>query len=345
MNRKDFLRQSSLLAVGGSLLPFTNFGYESVGSSLGKLIEKPENEYDIAIIGGSYAGLSAALTLARCLRKVLVIDAGKPRNRFAKQAHNAFAMDGLAPSEIIKVANDQLSPYQNYISKLEDKVTKVSKYENGFTITTNNSGETKASFVVFATGAHDDLPKIKGIAEQWGINVHHCPYCHGFESKSGKTLLLSKDFQGLELLSSLQHWSENLTVAFQTEMEIPAQLQDFMKKQSIIWTTQNVEEVHSHKNGKLKEVIYADGSTEAVDHIYLKPQTTYQTQLAEKLGCEKNESKRLVTDDFMLTNKAGIYAIGDISSKSMGQIIWSANSGMLAGVHINNTMIANSIKN
>ncbi len=127
-------------------------------------------------------------------------------------------------------------------------------------------------------------------------------------------------------------------------MEIPAQLQEFMKKQSIKWTTQGVVEVRSRKNGKLKEVVYADGSTKKVDHIYLKPETTYQTALAEKLGCEKDKTQRLTTDDFMTTSQEGVYAVGNISSKSMGQIIWAANSGMMAGVSINNQLIAQALK-
>jgi len=216
--------------------------------------------------------------------------------------------------------------------------------DNGFVVATKHSGESKASFLVFATGAIDELPDIEGLLQQWGKNVHHCPYCHGFESKSGKTLLLTKNLAGLELLSSLQHWSSKLTVAFQASENIPENLQAFMKHHNIKWNNQNVVEVRSLDNGKLKDVVYQDWSTEAIDHIYLKPQTIYQTQLAEKLGCEKDDTQRLTTDDFMLTSKPGIYAIGDISSKSMGQIIWSANSGMMAAVDINNTMIAHRLK-
>lgn len=127
-------------------------------------------------------------------------------------------------------------------------------------------------------------------------------------------------------------------------MEVPTQLKDFMKNQTIKWTKQNIIEINSHEDGKLKDVVYADGKAEEVDHIYLKPETIYQTQLAEKLGCEIDETKRLTTDDFMQTSQVGIYAVGDISSKSMGQIIWAANSGLMAGVHINNQMIAESLK-
>ncbi len=332
------------MTLGTSLLPMLGYSKNDVRHSIGQEVDTPKSDYDVIIVGGSYAGLATALTSVRCLRNVLVIDAGKPRNRFAEKAHNGILLDGLAPAEVQKIATEQLSSYQSYLDKLNDEVVEVRKKDSGFTVTTKNSGESKASFLVFATGATDELPDMKGMAEQWGKNVHHCPYCHGFESRKGKTLLLSNNFQGLELLGSLQHWSEQLTVALQTEMKIPVQLKDFMEKQSIKWTKQRVVAIRSHEDGTLKEVVYEDGHTDEVDHIYLKPKTTYQTHLAEKLGCEIDDSKRLTTDDFMLTSQPGIYAVGDISAKSMGQIIWAANSGMMAGVHINNQMIANSIK-
>jgi len=344
MNRKEFIQNTGLMALGASLLPMLGYGKEAPGTQLFNTIRNADDAYDAIVVGGSYAGLSAALTLARCLRKVLVLDTRKPRNRFAQKAHNAYMMDGVPPAEIQENATQQLSPYQQYLDVLNDEATNVTKQEDAFVVTTKGAKEIKAGFVVFATGATDTLPNIKGLKEQWGKNVNHCPYCHGFESRTGKTMLISKNFQGLELLSSLQHWSDQLSIAFQTKAAVPEQLTNFMKAKAIKWTTQDITELRSQSNGKLKEVVYADGTTEAVDHIYLKTQTNYQTQLAEKLGCEKDTTERLVTDDFMLTNQAGVYAIGDISAKSMGQIIWAANSGLMAAVHINNTMIANSLK-
>jgi len=153
------------MALSSSLLPMLGYSKATVGSSpIWKEIVQPEREYDIIIIGGSYAGLATALTAVRCLRKVLVIDAGKPRNRFAEQAHNALIMNGVSPAEIQKIASEQLSPYQSYLDRLNDEATDVRKEESGFTVTTKTSGESKASFLVFATGATDELPEIKGVA-------------------------------------------------------------------------------------------------------------------------------------------------------------------------------------
>lgn len=212
MNRKDFLTQSSILALGGSLLPFASVANEANDVTPGKRVVEPDSDYDVIIVGGSYAGKSAALILARCLRKVLVIDAGKPRNRFAEEAHNALTVEGESPAKIQKLAAKQISPYEMYIDLLSDEVIDVGKEDGKFGIKTKSSKQSRAPHIIFATGAVDELPPIKGIAEQWSKNVHHCPYCHGFESRNGQTVLISEKFQGLELLTSLNHWCEDLLI-------------------------------------------------------------------------------------------------------------------------------------
>lgn len=152
MNRKEFIKNTGLMALGSSFIPILGNSKNLSKIPIWKSIETPEKQYDVIIIGGSYAGLSAALTLVRCLRKVLVIDIGNPRNRFSKQAHNALAMDGLSPTEIQKTTNQQLSSYQEYLDRLNDEATNILQDENGFTVTTKNSGESKATFLIFATG-------------------------------------------------------------------------------------------------------------------------------------------------------------------------------------------------
>jgi len=348
MNRKDFLTQSSLLALAGTMLPLSGFANndETDSFSFGKNIVLPEKEYDVIIVGGSYAGLSAALTLARCLRKVLVIDAGKPRNRFAAQAHNALTVEGKSPDDIQKLALKQISVYEEYFDLLSDEVTEVSKADDKFSIKTKSGKQSQSAYLIFATGGVDELPAIKGIEQQWGKNVHHCPYCHGFESRKGQTVLISEKFQGLELMTSLKHWCENLLICFQGEANIPEQMTAILEKNKIQWTNKKVVEIISNKNGTLKELLYEDNTRQQVNHIYLKPKTTYQIQWGVALGCNQDEQKRhLVTDEFMQTSEKKIYAIGDISSQSMGQIVWSINSGMMAGVSINRDLVNASFVN
>ncbi|MCU0322503.1 MAG: NAD(P)/FAD-dependent oxidoreductase [Chitinophagaceae bacterium] len=336
MNRKDFIKSAGIFSLSTGLVPV--FASENFKDEFLNQAVFINQEYDVIIIGGSYAGLSAALTLSRALRKVLVIDLNYPRNRFSNNAHNAILIEGQKPSEIYKEVKSQLSIYKPYLDIVNDEAVEVAHKDNKFIVTTKKSAEAIASKLIFATGATDTLPNIKGIQQQWGKTVHHCPYCYGFESKNGRTLLISESFRGLELLPSLKHWCSNLTVCFQGIDNIPEQIKNLLNKNGIQWNNKIIIEIAPKKN-KLVEIVYSDQSTENVNHIYLKPITNFQTRLAEKIGCKLNETQRIITDDFMLTNIANVYAIGDISSKSLGQIIWSANSGFLAAVAINRNMV------
>jgi thioredoxin reductase len=338
MKRNDFLRNTSLMALGIGILPKASKGFAYYEKQYLETLNSLNPAYDIIIIGGSYAGLSAALTLARALRNVLVIDTGNPRNRFSNEAHNTIVLEGKKPLEITKQVKKELYKYRNYLSILNDEAIDVMQQNEQFLVKTKRTGESLAKHIIFATGATDTLPNIKGFEAQWGKGIHHCPYCYGFESNKGKTLLFSPNFNGLEMLPSLKHWCKNLTICFNGTANIPPQMETILTKNKIAWNNNRLKEVISI-NGKLLEVIYENGTAEKIDNIYVKPKTVYQTQLAEKLGCKKDDSERIVTDDFMQTNIPNVYAIGEISSKSLGQIIWSANSGMLAAVSINRNLV------
>lgn len=344
MDRKTFLHRASLGILGFSLaeleglthlMPQWREGFSAAASS---------DSYDVAVVGGSYAGLSAALSLARCLRRVLVIDAGRPRNRFAREAHNLFGMEGEAPARVLQRAREQLAPYQAYLSLVEGQVTAVTQAEGVFSVSTETGEAFEASQLVLATGATDQLPEIEGLASLWGAYVHHCPYCHGFESRQGHTLLFSQGFDGLGLLGSLNHWCERLSLCVQGQPELPAPLADFLQKQQIEVIASDLKAVDYQADLAGCQATFADGRRQHFAHLYLHPTTTYQTDLAVSLGCELDETGRVTTDRFMQSSQPGIYAIGDLSSQSMGQIIWAAQSGMMAAVGINNQMIADAMK-
>lgn len=142
-------------------------------------------KYEVIIIGGSYAGLSAAMALGRALRNVLIIDSGLPCNRQTPYSHNFITQDGEKPNIIAEKAKAQVLKY-NTIKFLNDFVVSGKKNENGFVITTKTGEEYISKKLIFATGIKDIMPDIKGFAECWGTSVIHCPYCHGYEVKREK---------------------------------------------------------------------------------------------------------------------------------------------------------------
>ena len=147
--------------------------------------------YEVIIIGGSYSGLSAALALGRSLRKVLVIDGGKPCNRFTPHSQNFLTHDGRKPAEISAIAKEQVLQYKT-VEFLEDVALNAEKTEQGFTVETDR-GTFQSKRLILAAGLRDILPDIPGIAECWGKSVIHCPYCHGYEFHSQKTGILAND--------------------------------------------------------------------------------------------------------------------------------------------------------
>lgn len=136
--------------------------------------------FDVIIIGGSFAGQAAALQLARARRRILLIDAGQPRNRFAKSSHGFLGQDGQSPSAIMAAATKQLVSYPT-VELDNGEVRDVRKDGHGFRVSLANGREEATARHILATGVRDTLPALPGLNERWGVSVLHCPYCHGYE--------------------------------------------------------------------------------------------------------------------------------------------------------------------
>src|SRR5687767_8830866 len=156
-----------------------------------------KKNFDVIIIGGSYAGLSAAMALGRALRNVLIIDSGKPCNRQTPHSHNFITQDGNSPKQIASVAKEQVAKY-NTVEFLDGLATTATKTEKGFEVSTQSGQQFFTKKIILATGLKDNMPAIPGFAECWGITVIHCPYCHGYEVRNVKTGVLGNGDFGVE---------------------------------------------------------------------------------------------------------------------------------------------------
>ena len=146
--------------------------------------------FDVIIVGGSYAGCAAALQLARARRKVLVIDAGARRNRFAAHAHGFLGADGMDPAALAAKGRAEVTAYST-VTWVEDVADAARKTDHGFAIKLAAGVEHTAKTVILALGMSDELPNIPGVAERWGKTIFHCPYCHGYELDQGKMAVLA----------------------------------------------------------------------------------------------------------------------------------------------------------
>ena len=174
--------------------------------------------FDVIIIGGSYAGLSAAMSLGRSLRRVLIIDSGLPCNRQTPHSHNFITHDGESPHVIARKAKDQVLRY-NTVKIINDLATIGSKTDNQFTIFTQGDLEFHSSKLLFATGIRDTMPAIKGFAECWGITVIHCPYCHGYEFRDQKTAIIGNGERAFHIASLVSNLTSDITLLTSDEAE------------------------------------------------------------------------------------------------------------------------------
>lgn len=295
---------------------------------------KKDQVFDTIIIGGSYAGLSAAMALGRSLRSVLIIDSGTPCNRQTPHSHNFLTQDGKTPAEISAIAREQVAQYDT-IEFLADSVTMAKQVNELFVVDTANQMRYQARKLIIATGIRDIMLEIPGFAECWGISVIHCPYCHGYEFRGKRTgILVPEDPAAALHLSGLV---KNLTphVTLFTHGKTPfdaSQLMNF-KERNIQVNTNKISEI-LHQDGNLKQLQLENGETVVIDALYARVPFELHHTIAEQLGCIKTEMGLLQVDPFQKTTVSGVYACGDIANP-MRAVASAVYSGNLAGAMVN----------
>ena len=167
------------------------------------------NDYDVAVIGGSAAGLSAALVLARARRRVVVIDAGSPRNAPAAHMHGYLSRDGLPPSELLAVGQAEVRSYDGEV--LAATVSRVvPRGVGGFSMELSDGAELSARRVLIATGLSDELPEVDGLRERWARDVLHCPYCHGWEVRNQRLGVIGGSPEAVKYTQIVRQWSSDI---------------------------------------------------------------------------------------------------------------------------------------
>ncbi|MBP6234690.1 MAG: NAD(P)/FAD-dependent oxidoreductase [Saprospiraceae bacterium] len=292
-------------------------------------------KYEVIIIGGSYAGLSAAMALGRALRNVLIIDSGLPCNRQTPYSHNFITQDGEKPNIIAEKAKAQVLKY-NTIKFLNDFVVSGKKNENGFVITTKTGEEYISKKLIFATGIKDIMPDIKGFAECWGTSVIHCPYCHGYEVKREKTGILANGQFAYHYAQLIRNWTEDLTIFTNGLSMLTDEQLDKIGKHNIPVIEKEIDFLE-HGNGKVEQVVFKDQSIVDIKAIYSRPEFEQHCKIPESLGCELTELGLLKVDIFQKTTVEDVYACGDNTSP-MRSVANAVAAGNLVGAVLNNEM-------
>jgi thioredoxin reductase len=294
------------------------------------------NFFDVIIIGGSYSGLAAGMALGRALKKVLIIDSGKPCNQQTPYSHNFITHDGDTPTEIAALANLQVRRY-NTVTFFEGLATSGFKTINGFEIQVA-SGETfTAKKLIFATGISDMMPDIDGFTACWGISVLHCPYCHGYEVRNEVTGLLGNGEFGFDLAKLISNWANELTLFTNGTSTLTVEQIAKLEEHRIKIIEKKVERFE-HSNGHLKKVVFHDGTTANLTAIYAPTPFAQHCIIPASLGCELTEEGYIKIDTFQETSVAGVFACGDNSAR-MRTVANAVGMGTSAGMMVSKKMI------
>lgn len=294
--------------------------------------------FDAIIIGGSFAGLSAAIYLARARRSVLVIDAGKPRNRFAAQSHGFFAQDGSSPASMITAAREQVGAYPT-VTFVDGVAGDACKEDDRLMVALEDGAVHSSDRLLLAFGVSDVLPEIAGLAERWGQSVIHCPYCHGYEFSERQlgVLQLSPVSQHQALLIS--EWGP--TTFFLNGGTAPddAVLEQFQKR-GITMESRSIEALVG-PGADLSHVQFSDGAKLALDALYIGPQQYLTSAIAGQIGCKLNEGPfgpSIAVNDMKMTSVPGVYAAGDITKGGGHTVTFASADGVMAGLAIHRSL-------
>lgn len=293
-------------------------------------------KYDVIIIGGSYAGLSAAMSLGRARMKTLVIDSGKPCNATTPHSHNFLTQDGSTPDTIFTLGKEQVLQYPT-VNFIEATAVSLGGEDNGFEVGLLSGEKMKARKVVFATGIKDQFPEIDGFADCWGISVIHCPFCHGYEYAHEKTGLLINSDEALHFGRFIQNWTKQLSIFTNGKPVIKPDDQQLLAKMGIPIIEKNIVKIE-HRQGHISNLVFSDSSTSTLKALYARLPFTQHCPLPAKAGCRFNEQGYLVVDDFQQTTVEGIYAAGDNTSP-MRSVAGAVAAGSKAGAMIVHALV------
>ncbi len=293
--------------------------------------------YDAIIIGGSFAGLSAALYLGRARRTVCVLDTARPRNRFTNASHGQFGHDGGNPLTMLATMREQVAAYPG-IEFRDQAASDAVRDGDGFTVSLANGDAVSSARLLLAFGIVDQLPDIPGVAERWGHSVIHCPYCHGYEFSDKQLGVLNMSPLSAHQAQLIPEWGP--TTFFLNGGTIDPDVEADLARRGVAMEPSPVEGLTGEGN-RLSAVRLAGGREVPLDALYIGPSYRFSSDIGERLGCaiEAGPLGPIVTvDEMKATSVADVYAAGDITR--MGHTVtFACGDGVMAALAIHRSLV------
>lgn len=297
-------------------------------------------KFEVIIIGGGPAGLSAALVLGRCRRKILVFDSGNYRNNRAKEIHGYLTRDGIPPHEFLEKAREELKKYNVRI--IHDEIEEGHATTNGFALLDRHGHRYECKKLLLATGLRDNLPETEGVPECYGISVFHCPYCDGWENRDKKISIYGTSIGGFELAITLFTWSEDITLLTNGADYLLDKHLAALEKHKINVYHEPIKRL-VHNNGLLESVELEGGAMVKSDAMFFSNGFDQRSKLGLMLGCNYTSKGVIINDKYQHTNINNLFVAGD-ASQDMQFVIVAAAEGAKAGVTINKELTRERMK-
>jgi thioredoxin reductase len=298
-----------------------------------------QSQYDVAIIGGGAAGLSAALVLARARRGVLVVDAGAPRNAPAAHMHGYLSRDGLPPAELLASGREEVRRYGAEI--IDGSVTElVPNGRTGFWVLLADGRRISTRRVLVTTGLRDELPHVPGLRERWARDVLHCPYCHGHEVRDRRLGVIGGTPGAVRYAQIVRQWTHDLVY-----FTPPGTLTNTERSQLVaraIGVVEGTIEQLVVDDDRLRGVQLADGCVVPRDALFVPPRFLPHSDLLVGLGCDVDDDGWVATDPTGLTSVRGVWAAGNVVDPR-AQVITAAGAGSTAAIALNADLVDDDV--